>query len=464
VFSVLPNRLTRSAALIKLGPVITLMFITRKHLSRRTFLHAAGATLGLPFLDAMVPALTAQSKTAAKAAPRLSFVYLPHGAIMNQWTPKKEGTAFDLPPILQPLKAFRDQMNIISGLAHAAADTSAVHSLSPTTWLSGVRPKPTQGTDAVAGVTADQIAAQKMGHETLLPSLELGTEDRSGMVGSCDREYGCIYMNAMSWSTPTTPLPIEINPRRAFERLFGQGGSAAEQLARSKQDSSILDAFRAQVADLQRQVGAKDRSTVGDYLDSVRELERRIQKAGVEQSPTTGVAPPAGIPYSYEEHVKTMYDLLVLAYRADITRVTTYMVARETSNRTYPQLGVPDGHHEISHHQNIPENIKKNVKIQIYHVGLFAQFLDKMRSTPDGDGSLLDNSIVLFGSNMSNSDLHDHFPLPNLVIGGGAGRLKGGRHIKYPDRTPMTNLLLTLLDKAGVSIDSLGDSTGKAEL
>jgi hypothetical protein len=347
-------------------------------------------------------------------------------------------------------------LNIVTGLAHAAADTAAVHSLSPATWLSGVRPKPTQGTDAFAGVTADQIAAKQIGQDTLLPSLELGTEDRSGMVGACDREYGCIYMNSMSWSSPTTPLPIEINPRRAFDRLFGQ-------TARNPQDASILDAFKAQVSDLQRQVGPKDRGAVNDYLDSVREIERRIQKASSEQKPPDAgqAPPPPGIPDSYEEHVKMMYELLVLAYRANVTRVTTYMVARETSNRTYPQVGVPDAHHEISHHQNVPDAIKKNVKIQIYHMGLFAQFLQKMRSTPDGDGSLLDHSIVLFGSNMSNSNLHDHFPLPNLVIGGG---FKGGRHIKYPDRTPMTNLLLTLLGKAGVRIDSLGDSTGRVEL
>jgi hypothetical protein len=402
----------------------------------------------------MVPALTAQTRTAANVAPRLSFVYLPHGAIMDKWTPKKEGTGFEFTPILDSLKPFRDQLNIISGLAHAAADTSAVHSLSPTTWLSGVRPKATQGEDAFAGVTADQIAAQKIGQDTQLPSLELGTEDRSGMSGSCDRDYGCIYMNAMSWRTPTMPLPIEINPRKAFERMF---------VVRTQDDASILDAFAAQVSDLQRGMGSKDRSTVSDYLDSIREIEKRIPKTDsvpVSRDPAQP-PPPVGIPESYEEHVKMMYDLLVVAYRANITRVSTYMVARETSNRTYPQLGVPDGHHEISHHQNLPEAIKKNIKIQIYHVGLFAQFLEKMRSTPDGNGSLLDNSIVLFGSNMSNSNLHDHFPLPNLLVGKGAGRLKGGRHIKYPDRTPMTNLLLTLLDKAGVPTDSLGDSTGK---
>ena len=430
------------------------MFITRKCLSRRTFLRGTGVTLALPFLDAMVPALTAQSKTAANVAPRLSFVYFPHGAIMDKWTPKKEGTGFEFTPILESLKPFRDQINIISGLAHAAADTSAVHSLSPTTWLSGVRPKATQGLDALAGVTADQIAAQKIGQETPLPSMELGTEDRSGMSGSCDRDYGCIYMNAMSWRTPTMPLPIEINPRKAFERMFA---------VRSQEDASILDAIKAQVSDLQRDMGVKDRSTVSDYVDSIREIEKRIQRAGAGSSPVdpTQTPSPAGIPESYEEHVKMMYDLLVLAYRANITRVSTYMVSRETSNRTYPQLGVPDGHHEISHHQNLPDAIKKNIKIQIYHVGLFAQFLENLRTTPDGAGSLLDNSIVLFGSNMSNSNLHDHFPLPNLLVGKGAGRLKGGRHIKYPDRTPMTNLLLTLLDKAGAPIDVLGDSTGK---
>src|SRR5215467_10191374 len=283
-------RLHPSGGLIKLLSLLVVMFVTKKFLSRRTFLQGAGAVLGLPFLDCMVPALTAQDKTAASTAPRLSLVYLPHGAIMDQWTPKKDGTAFELTSILQPLKAHRDQMTVVTGLAHAAADTSAVHSLSPTTWLSGVRPKPTQGTDALAGITADQIVAQRIGHDTLLPSIELGTEDRSGMVGSCDRDYGCIYMNSMSWSSQTTPLPIEINPRRAFDRMFGKTG-------RSKEDTSILDAFKDQVADLQKKVGAKDRAAVGDYLDSVREIERRIEKVGTEQGPADAgiAAPPSGI-------------------------------------------------------------------------------------------------------------------------------------------------------------------------
>jgi Protein of unknown function (DUF1552) len=439
------------------------MFITKKHLSRRTFLHAAGATLALPFLDSMVPALTAQSRTAANANPRLGFVYVPHGAIMDRWTPKTEGADFEFTPILQALEPFRDRLNIVSGLGHQAADSTAVHSLSPATWLSGIRPKATQGTDAYAGITADQYAAAKIGQDTVLPSIELGTEDHSGLIGACDRDYGCIYMNTISWRTHTTPLPMEINPRKAFERMFGQGGSTASRLSRTQEDRSILDLFMQQSADLQKKLGTQDRTTVNDYLDSVREIERRIQNAGSQQADAQLALPdaPTGIPYSYEDHVKMMYDLLVLAYRANITRVSTFMVAREISNRTYPQVGVSDGHHAISHHSNQAAKMDKNVKIQTYHVSLFAQFLEKLSSTPDGAGSLLDNSILLYGSNMSNSNAHNHFPLPTLVAGGGAGRLKGGLHLKYPDHTPMTNLLLTLLDKAGVPMDSLGDSTGK---
>jgi hypothetical protein len=435
------------------------MFITRKHLSRRTFLRGIAGTLSLPLLDSMIPAMTAQNRTAANFRTRLGFVYVPHGAVMDKWTPKAEGMGFEFTPILQPLEPFRDQLNIVSGLGHQAADTTAVHSLSPTTWLSGIRPKPTQGADAFASVTADQIAAQQISQDTLLPSLEIATEDHSGLIGACDRDYGCIYMNTLSWRTPTTPLPMEINPRKLFERMFGQGGSG-NRVARSQEDKSILDAFMQQAADMQRKLGAQDRSTVSDYLESVREIERRVQRMGEEQDGDL-ILPeaPTGIPYSYEEHVKLMYDLLALGWQANITRVATFMVAREISNRTYPQVGVPDGHHAISHHQNRPEKIEKNVRIQTYHAKLFSQFLEKLRATPDGDGSLLDHSVILYGSNMSNSNAHNHFPLPNLVVGGGAG-LKGGRHLKYPDHTPMANLLLTVLDKVGVQVNSLGDSTG----
>jgi hypothetical protein len=438
------------------------MFITRKHLPRRTVLQGLGATLALPLLESMIPARTLLANTAANPLSRLGFVYVPHGAVMAQWTPATEGAGFEFTRILKPLEPFRDRLNVVSGLGHKAADTTAVHSLSPTTWLSGVRPKPTQGVDAYAGVTADQIAARQIGQDTRLPSMELATEDHSGLIGACDRDYGCIYMNTLSWRTPTTPLPMEINPRKIFERMFGQGGSAAARAARTRQDRSILDAITGQAADLQRKLGPRDRETVDQYLENVREIERRVQLAGNEDATSDLVLPvaPAGIPFSYEEHMKLMYDLLALAYQANVTRVCTFMVAREVSNRTYPQVGVPDGHHAVSHHQNRAEKLEKNVKIQTYHTGLFAYFLEKLQSTPDGDGSLLDHSTILYGSNMSNSNAHDHFPLPTLVVGGGAGRLAGGRHLKYPDHTPMANLLVTLLDKTGVEVDHLGDATG----
>jgi hypothetical protein len=316
--------------------------------------------------------------------------------------------------------------------------------------------------DAFAGVTADQFAAQQIGQDTLLPSLELGTEDHSGLIGSCDRDYGCIYMNTLSWRTPTTPLPMEINPRKVFERMFGRGGSTEERIAQSKEDRSILDLFMKQAADLEKKLGPQDRTAMNDYLESVREIERRVQRMSVEGAASDVQIPsaPSGIPYSYEDHVKLMYDLMMLSYQANITKVVTYMLAREISNRTYPQVGVSDGHHAISHHSNQAAKMDKNVKIQTYHTTLFSGFLDKMAATPDGDGSLLDHTILIFGSNMSNSNAHNHYPLPNLVIGGGAGTLKGGRHIKYEDHTPMTNLLMTVLDKAGVKMDKLGDSTG----
>jgi hypothetical protein len=437
------------------------MFISKKHLARRTFLRGMGVTLALPLLDAMLPAQTLLKKTAAAGTPRMGFVYVPHGAIMDQWTPAAEGTGFAFSPILKPLEPYRDRLNIVSGLGNRAADSTAVHSLSPTTWLSGVRPKPTQGVDAYAGITADQIAAQHIGQDTPLPSIELATEDHSALLGACDRDYGCIYMNTLSWRTHTTPMPMEINPRKAFERMFGQGGTAAERALRQQQDRSILDEITAEAGALKLKLGARDQATVSDYLDSVREIERRIQRANFDSSSSLELPiEPVGIPYNFEEHINIMYDLLVLAYQANITRVFTYMVAREESNKTYPQVGVHDGHHATSHHQNLPEKIEKLVKIQSYHATLFARFLGKLKSTPDGDGNLLDNSVILFGSNMSNSNLHNHFPLPNLVAGGACGKLAGGRHLRYEDHTPISNLLLTLLEKGGMPMESIGDSTG----
>jgi hypothetical protein len=438
------------------------MFITKKHLPRRTFLRGMGVTLALPLLDAMVPARTLLAQTAAKAAPRLGFVYVPHGAIMSSWTPDTDGAGFDFKPILKPLEGYRHQLNVVSGLGHKAADTTAVHSLSPTTWLSGVRPKATQGVDAYAGVTADQIAAQAIGQDSILPSMELATEDHSGLIGSCDRDYGCIYMNTLSWRTPETPLPMEINPRKVFERMFGAGGSAAQRLARIQEDRSILDAIRSEATVLGLELSPGDRQTMEQYLENLREIERRIQRAEQSQGDEDLQLPerPSGVPFDYEEHIKLMYDLMALAYQANVTRVITFMVSREVSNRTYPQVGVTDGHHAISHHQNRAESMEKNVRIQTYNVSTFKYFLDRLRNTPDGDGTLLDHSLILYGSNMSNSNAHDHFPLPNLVVGGASGRMQGGRHLRYPDHTPMANLLVTMLDKVGVREDKLGDSTG----
>jgi hypothetical protein len=436
------------------------MFITRKHLARRTFLKGLGATVALPLLDAMIPAFASN----VKQSPRLGFVYVPHGMVMSRFTPKTTGKGFAFNDIAKSLEPYRNRLNIVSQLHHRAADTSAVHSLSPTTWLSGVRPKPTQGVDAYAGVTADQIAAAAIGQDTLLPSIELATEDHSGLIGACDRDYGCIYMNTLSWRTPTTPMPMEINPRKVFERMFGQGDNAAARLVRRREDQSILDAVTAQATGLQRNLGRHDRDLLDDYLEGVREIERRLQRAESQVASNADVEipqAPGGIPFEYTEHVRLMYDLLALAYRADITRVFTFMMAREVSNRTYTQVGVTEGHHAVSHHQNKPEKLDMLARIQAFHIGLFGEFLAKLDSTKDGDGSLLDHSVLLYGSNMSNSNNHDHYPLPNIVVGGGRGKLKGGQHIMCAEHTPQTNLLVTLLDKVDAKVDSLGDSTGR---
>ena len=439
------------------------MFISKKHLSRRQLLRGTGVALALPLLDAMVPALTAQAKTAANVTPRLAFVYVPHGAIMKDYTPDTTGSGFEFKPILKPLEGYRDRLNIISGLGHQAADTTAVHSLSPCTWLSGVRPKATLGSDAFAGITADQFAAKVIGQDTPLPSLELATEDHSGLIGACDRDYGCIYMNTLSWRTPTTPNPMEINPRKVFERLFGQGGTVAQRTARLQEDRSILDALSQQTRYMGLSLGAADKQKISDYLESIREIERQLQQAESQVARNADLVipeAPAGIPFAYEEHLQLMFDLMTLAFQSEITRVSTFMMAREVSNRTYPQVQVFEGHHATSHHANNPEKMAKNTRIQTFHVTQFKKFVDNLASIREGDGTLLDNSMLLYGSNMGNSNLHDHYPLPAVLVGGGAGRVKGGQHIRYTARTPMTNLILTMLQKAGVEQKTLGDSTG----
>jgi hypothetical protein len=436
--------------------------ITKAHLSRRTMLRGIGVGVALPLLDAMLPAQTPLAKSGAKPLSRMSFVYVPHGMVMDKFTPTTVGSGFEFTPILKPLEPFRERLVIVSGLAHKTADNAGPHALSPTTWLSGVRPKATEGEDVYASTTVDQMAAQKIGQDTPFPSLEVATEDHAGLIGACDSGYSCTYLNTLCWRTPTTPLPMEINPRVVFERLFGDGATAEERLERIEQERSILDAVTGQVRRLEGKLGANDRNRVAEYLDTVREIERRIILAE-KDSALSGInvpATPSGVPDDHQVHTKLMFDLMAIAFQADITRISTFMMAREVSYRTFPMLGISEAFHPASHHQNNPDRLEQLTKIQTYHVGLFAYMLEKLQSIKDGDGTLLDHTLMLYGSGMSNSNIHNHSPLPIVVAGGAAGNLKGGRHVKYPEETPMANLLLTILHKAGVEQQSIGDSTG----
>jgi Protein of unknown function (DUF1552) len=439
------------------------MIVTKKALARRTFLKGIGATVALPFLDAMAPALSAMPATTASPL-RLGFIYIPMGANIGEWTPRSEGKLTQLSPILDVLLPFRDKLTVITNLelAAAVAPTNGNHATSNCTFLSGVRAKMTEGNDYYLGTTIDQIAAQRIGKETPLPSLELGT-DLIAQVGNCDNGFACAYQNCLSWSSPTTPLAPEADPRVIFERLFGDGGTPAEQLAELRTNRSILDSVSEDIARLQRQIGQTDRTKVDAYLDSLREVERRIQKAEQQnaKSVDTPLERPVSLPASWEDHVKLMFDLQVLALRTDLTRIITFQLAREASTRTYPQIGVPEAHHPVSHHRNNPVQLAKLAKINAYHVSLIAYFLDKLKSTPDGDGFLLDHSIYMVGSGMGNPDAHTHSNLPAFVAGGGSGKIRGGLHIKYPNSTPMANLHLSLLDRMGIHLESFGDSTGK---
>jgi Protein of unknown function (DUF1552) len=435
------------------------MFITRKFVDRRTMLRGAGALIALPLLDAMIPAATALANTAAKPTVKLGFVYFPHGAIMEKWTPEKEGADFELTPILEPLKPFQQQLTIISGLGNRPGESQAVHAIVPATWLSCTHPK--QGQDPNMAMTADQIAARYIGQDTPLPSLEIATEAPGG-GGACDRDYGCNYSGTISFRTPTTPLPMEFSPRKLFQRLFGRGDTPEERKELIAEQASILDMVSEDAQSLQRTLGPRDRAMLNDYLDTVRELERRVQKTQSQdlsrlQLPNV----PAGNPESFDQTMNLMYDMAAIAYQANLTRIMNMMVAAEVSGRTYNNIGVPDAFHAVSHHANDPVKKDKLVRIQNYHTKVLAKWLTKLQSTPDGDGSLLDHSIILYGSNMSNSDRHNQFPLPTAFIGGGCGKLRGGRHLRYPDHTPLANALLTMLDRAGVPLDKFGDSNGK---
>jgi len=440
------------------------MFITKRHLPRRTFLRGVGVALGLPLLDSMVPAQTPLRKTAAVSKSRFCGIYVPHGATMDKWTPAQEGAAFEFSESLKPLEKLRDRINVVSNLAHPAAsgvgsDAGADHARSAAVFLSGAHPE--KGS-VHAGVTIDQVLAQHVGQDTPLPSLELGIEE----VGlNCGSGYGCAYFNTISWRTPTLPLPMENSPQVVFERLFGDGTNSAQRLRRKQQDASILDSVTDKVARLQGKLDPSDRVRLNEYLDDIREIERRIQKA-TEQSANDVNVPeaPVGIPEAFEDHIKLMFDLLTIAYRAEITRISTLMYARDTSGATYPGSGVRDGFHAASHHSNVRANMDRYALINKYHVQTLDYFLEKLRATPDGDGTLLDHSVVLYGSSMSNGNQHDHDPLPIVVAGGASGQLKGGRHIVQPAHTPMSNLMLALLDKLGAQQEAFGDSTARLEI
>lgn len=444
------------------------MFITKMALPRRTFLKGMGASLALPLLDAMVPALGAAGST--KPIKRLGFIYTPNGATMASWTPSMDAKTLDvLPPSLSPLERFRDQLVVPTGLSHHQAeslgDGNGDHSRAQTVWLCGVHPKRTEGADVQAGITVDQIAAQAIGKDTPLLSLEMALE-QNYLVGNCDNGYSCVYWNTISWRTPTTPLPMEVNPRVVFERLFGDGGTPEQRLRQVREDKSILDSVRDSVAALQGRLGASDKVRVAEYLDSMREIERRIQVAERQSGESLVALPdrPIGVPEQYDDHAKLMFDLAALAFQADITRVFTLLLGREQTNRAYPWLGVPEAHHAVSHHQNDPARLAKAAKINTYHIDLLAGFADKLKAIPDGDGTLLDHAMLLQGSGLSNSDQHSHIDLPLVLLGGGAGTHKGGRHLTFPKDTPMNNLHLAMLDKAGVPVEKFGDATGKLQL
>ena len=434
------------------------MFITKKHLTRRTVLRGVGTTLALPLLDAMIPAGVALADTAAKATPHLGFIYFPHGAVQAQWTPTGEGGPIgEFKDILKPLDKYKSMTTVFSNIDNQAA-LGPVHALSPGTWLSCVHPAISQ--EAHGGTTVDQIAAQHIGQDTPLPSLEVATENHGG-GGVCDRDYGCSYSGTISFRTPTTPLPMENDPRKLFIRLFGQGDNAAERVRLSKQYVSLLDMVGEETKRLQGVVGPSDKAMLSDYLESIREIERRLQKMEARDLSKVAIpdAPKEGA-MAFDERIHLMFDLVALAYQANMTRVFSFMVAAEVSGQTYNHIGVPDAFHPLSHHNNEQGKMDRLTKVQAYHTQVFAKFLDKLAKMPDGDGTMLDHSLFLYGSNMSNSNAHNHYPLPTSMVGGWK-TVKGGQHIVPAEHTPLANVLLTMLDRAGIPQDQLGNSTGK---
>ena len=439
------------------------MIITKKALPRRTFLKGIGATLSLPLLDAMVPAATALEKTPAKPVRRLGYVFMPMGCDITRWTPPGGEKLDKLSPILSSLEPVKQDVTIVSNLELANAYPGS-HATSNSAFLSAAKAKVTESTDYYLGTTADQIAARHIGQSTQLPSLEMAM-DLLKLVGQCDNGYACVYQNNLSWSSPTTPLPAEAHPRIVFESLFGEGGTAKERRAALRKRASLLDSISEEITRLQRDLGPADRAKLEEYLTAVREVERRIQTAESDaaKNQLPDLDRPLGVPASYADHARLMFDLQVLALQGDVTRVTTFQLARETSNRTYPEIGVPDPHHPLSHHGNNAEKVALMAKINSFHVSLFAEFVLKLKKTTDGNGSLLDHSLYLYGSGMGNPNVHDHTNLPTIVAGGAAGKMRGGRHIQYDKPTPLANLHLSLLNKVGVPMESFADSTGTVD-
>jgi hypothetical protein len=446
------------------------MFLTKKSLSRRAVLRGMGAALSLPVLDAMIPVLTAARKTAARPAARLAVAYVPNGIDMPRWTPAAEGK-LTLTPILESLQPFHDRLTLVSGLASNPAmplggEGTGDHVRASAAFLTGTHPKKTEGPDIRAGVSMDQMAAEVLGRDTPLRSLELCL-DSNDLLGACESGWSCAYANTLAWRTPTTPLPMENDPRLVFERLFGNvdNTTPAARQARIASSRSLLDSLIPEVDRLQRRLGAADKRKVDQYLDAVRDIEQRIGKTEAHsRRELPELQKPMGIPATYEEHARLMFDLQVLAFQTETTRVSTFMLSREVSPRTYPELGISDPHHGLSHHGNNPDKVALLSKVNTFHVRLFSHFLERLEATPDGDGTLLDHVAVLYGCCISDGNQHLHTNLPILLAGGAAGTLQGGRHVRVPERTPLTNLELTLLDKLGVPLDSLGDSTGKVDL
>jgi hypothetical protein len=436
------------------------MFISKLSLARRTFLRGMGATVALPLLEAMVPALTPTVHTAARPQLRFGAVYVPHGVILDQWDPVAEGAGFEFPAILKPLEPFKDSVAVVTNLARGGGNN---HAVACSAWLSGSVAKATEAEDVLLGTTIDQLVARQIGQATPFPSLELATEDFTGFVGGCSTGYSCAYMNTISWATPTTPLPMEINPRVVFEHLFGRAGTAAQRRARMSTDKSILDSITTDVERLQGRLGARDRVRLNEYLENVREIERRIER--METQASTHIASfdaPIGIPEVYGEHAALMFDLAAVAYQSDLTRVFSFMMARDLSTKTYPQLGVTEGHHDVSHHGGNPQQIASHSKINTYHVQLFAKFLNALRDTPDGEGSLLDHSLIFYGSGMGNGNIHGPERLPLAVVGAGLGMRRG--HLRTAERTPLANVWQSVAHKFDIPVERFGEATGSVAL